>query len=127
MNTEDKEAKKPGFAGLLDLAALEYRWPKKGDRLLRAEDDWQRSVAFEERQISRHVHIWEGYMKAGAALVDQCERGDNLDRHQLVYPILFCYRHGLELAMKPQPGRTEFSVKCQECTAIGHSATAINP
>ena len=79
----------------------DFRWPKKGDRLLRAEDDWQRGVNFEEHQIARQVHIWEGYMNAGAALVDQCERSNSRDdRHELVYPILYCYRHGFELAMK---------------------------
>jgi hypothetical protein len=76
----------------------EYKWPKKGDRLLRSEKDWQRSVAFEEQQVARHVFIWDGYMKAGATLVDQGQSGgDRVDRHELVYPILFCYRHGLSL------------------------------
>jgi hypothetical protein len=78
-----------------------YRWPRSGDRLLRAENDWQRGIVFEERDIARYVHIWEGYMKAGATLIEECQRSNSrLDRHELVYPILFCYRHGLELAMK---------------------------
>ena len=38
-------------------------------------------------------------MRAGAALVTECERFSS-DRHFLVYPILFNYRHGLELAIK---------------------------
>jgi len=78
----------------------EFKWPKKGDRLLRAESDWQKSVVFEERQIARDVHIWDGYMRAAAALVAQCQSSDRALRHELVYPILFCYRHGLELAIK---------------------------
>jgi hypothetical protein len=78
-----------------------YKWPKKGDRLLRAGTDWRRSVTFEEQQVTRHVFIWDGYMKAGAALIDQCKTAENrTDRHELVYPILFCYRYGLELAIK---------------------------
>ena len=100
MSIDDGKEKFSGFGELAEFSASQYRWPKKGDRLLRAEDDWQRSVTFEDHQVSRHVHIWEGYIKAGATLVDQCEHSDNLERHQLVYPILFCYRHGLELAMK---------------------------
>lgn len=74
--------------------------------MLRSEDDWERGVTFDEFEVARHVHIWEGYMKAGAALVDECERSDfRLDRHELAYPILFCYRHALELAMKWVIGR----------------------
>jgi hypothetical protein len=38
-------------------------------------------------------------MRAGAALVEECER-ENLDRNFLVYPILFNYRHALEVAIK---------------------------
>ncbi len=78
----------------------EFKWPKKGDRLLRAENDWQRSVTFTEHEIARHVHIWDGYMQAGAMLVEGCQSNDQALRHGLIYPILFCYRHGLELAIK---------------------------
>lgn len=79
----------------------DYKWPKKGDRLLRAETDWQRAVTFAEHEITRDVFIWDGYMKASATLINQCQSaGDRADRHELVYPILFCYRHGLELAIK---------------------------
>lgn len=80
--------------------STELKWPKKGDRLLRADDGWMRGVTFEEHQISRHAHIWNGYMRAGAALVEQCQTSERGMRHEVVYPILFCYRHGLELAIK---------------------------
>ena len=79
----------------------DFAWPSKADRLLRPEGDWTKMVSFEHHDIARHVHIWDGYIRAGAALIEQCECSDSrLDRHELVYPILFCYRHGLELAMK---------------------------
>lgn len=84
------------FAGLLDLP---YRWPKKGDRLLRETEDWNRGVSFSSDGISRHVHIWDGYMSAGKALVEDCRRNPQ-ERYFLIYPILFVYRHALELAMK---------------------------
>jgi hypothetical protein len=77
----------------------DYRWPKKGDRLLRTSDNWNRGVEFGADGYARHVHIWSGYMRAGAALIDECER-EPVDRHFLVYPILFNYRHSLELAIK---------------------------
>lgn len=46
---------------------------KKGDWLLRAEDDWHRAVTFSEYEIARDPHIWDGYMQAGALLVEQCQ------------------------------------------------------
>jgi hypothetical protein len=86
------------FMDILNLAQ-EYRWPKKGDRLLRDSDDWDRGVEFSNDEIARHVHIWSGYMGAGAALIEASEEDRN-ERHFLIYPILFNYRHGIELAMK---------------------------
>ncbi len=90
--------KKPKtFANLLEEVS-DSRWPKKGDRLLRPAS-WNDGAEFSGDPISRHVHIWSGYMRAGAALVAESS-GDRIDRHFLVYPILFNYRHALELAMK---------------------------
>ena len=87
----------PNFEALLDLDR--YRWPKEGDRLLRRSDDWNRGVEFSKDAISRHVHIWSGYIEAGSALVEACEEHEQ-QRHFLVYPIQFNYRQGIELAMK---------------------------
>jgi hypothetical protein len=84
------------FEGLPDMP---YRWPKKGDRLLRKTNDWNAGVSFSNDGVSPHVHIWDGYMSAGEALVEDCRRNPQA-RHFLVYPILFAYRHALELAMK---------------------------
>lgn len=84
------------FAGLLDRP---YRWPKMGDRLLRRTDDWETGVDFSKDSVSRHVHIWHGYMSAGEALVEDCRRNPQ-ERHFLIYPILFVYRHAIELAIK---------------------------
>lgn len=85
------------FEEILDPPA--YRWPKKGDRLLRKTNDWSTGVRFSNDCISRHVHIWDGYVDAGEALVEDCRRNPQA-RHFLIYPILFVYRHALELAMK---------------------------
>lgn len=85
----------------LDLLyrAENYRSPKNGDRLLRCSEDWDRGVDFSNDEISRHVHMSTGYMTAGAALIEACE-ADPHNRHFLIYPILFNYRHSLELEMK---------------------------
>jgi hypothetical protein len=56
-------------------------------------------VIFTNHRLARDAYIWNGYMTAGAALVDETERRP-VERDVLVYPILFNYRHGLEVAMK---------------------------
>jgi hypothetical protein len=92
-------SKRPkSFMDILDQAQ-EYRLPKRGDRLLRDSEDWDRGIDFSNDEISRHVHIWSGYMSAGATLIEACEE-DSHERHFLIYPILFNYRHSIELAMK---------------------------
>ena len=72
---------------------------QEGDRLLRDSEDWNRGVDFSRDETSRHVHIWSGYENAGAALVKACQKEPH-QRHSLIYPILFNYRHSIELAMK---------------------------
>jgi hypothetical protein len=80
-------------------ADLEDRYPRKGDRLLRKSNNWNEAVTFLDHAVSRHAQIWSGYMRAGDALIDGCEHSA-LERNELIYPILFCYRHALEMAMK---------------------------
>ena len=93
-------AKQGSWLDLLDkVIKSKYRWPKKGDRLLPEAKNWGRGVTFPNDEISRHVFIWDGYMKAGAALVQACEECSD-ERHFLIYPILFNYRHAIELAIK---------------------------
>jgi hypothetical protein len=82
-----------------DILTMEYRWPRKGDRLLRASNGGETTASFAPHSISRNVFIWDGYMTAGAALIDEAQRRPH-DRNLLLYPILFNYRHGLEAAMK---------------------------
>lgn len=79
-------------------ANMNFRWPRKGDRLLRSSDAWDKAISFSDA-TTRHADIWSGYMRAGEALIDVCNREPS-ERHKLIYPILFSYRHGLEMAMK---------------------------
>ena len=74
------------------------RWPKSGDVLLKPSDTMA-GVYFAEDRFSRETFLWNGYMLAGEALVEKC-LSDPHQRHYLIYPILFNYRHGLEIAMK---------------------------
>jgi hypothetical protein len=51
-----------------------YRWPKKGDRLLLESRDWNRGVEFPQGDsCTRHGYIWNGYMSAATALIAICE------------------------------------------------------
>lgn len=74
-----------------------YPWPKCGDRLLRGDGDWSRFATFRDSHHSREVEVWYGFMDACEALID---RSNWIRRNSLVYPILFCFRHALELGMK---------------------------
>jgi hypothetical protein len=48
-----------------------FRWPRKGDRLLKRSDDWTRSAGFIDQVCTREAHIWTGYVLAGAALIER--------------------------------------------------------
>lgn len=89
----------PGsFTEILDH---DHRWPKRGDRLLRASNDWKYGVEFTSQPVQKHVFLWDGYLAAGDGLVQLClTDGYEHERLTVIYPILFNYRHGLELAMK---------------------------
>ena len=82
-----------------DILTIKHSWPKKGDRLLRTSNDWEAAASFAPHPISRNAFIWDGYMIAGAALIDEAQSRSH-ERNLLLYPILFNYRHGLEAAMK---------------------------
>ena len=72
----------------------------RGDRLFRSSDGLEQSITFSNHQVDRNIHIWDGYIKAGSTLIDAASSLEVYDRESLIYPILFNYRHGLEIAMK---------------------------
>lgn len=78
---------------------INYRWPKYGDRPFAGGSDWERDGGFTNIRTHRHLHMWDGNMKAGEVLADACMKEKFLG-HELIYPILGNYRHALELAMK---------------------------
>jgi len=86
------------FTEILDKT---FSWPNKHDKLIRPENDFENAVYFSNDPISKHAHLWDGYMKAAAGLVDLATtEGYEHEKPFVLYPILFNYRHGLELAMK---------------------------
>jgi hypothetical protein len=80
----------------LDLFNLyDERWPDIGDRLFNAGRDARISQNAEERVY----RLGKGYKLAGDRLI-QNAFGHAADYEDLIYPIVFCYRHSIELGLK---------------------------
>lgn len=82
-----------------DLLLHEVRWPKTGDRLFVTADMWWQNASVEETTFSRMILLESGFKDAGDILVEKT-REDNHYNDILIYPIIYCYRHSLELAIK---------------------------
>jgi hypothetical protein len=67
----------------------------KGDRLFR-NDNRSELVMFSQQLDERTIHIWDGCIIAGNALVEAaCSSLSGYERDSLIYPILNNYRHGV--------------------------------
>ena len=83
------------FEAILDQ---EFRWPRQGDdpfSLPRGIAD----ATIAEDNFSRFVLMMEGYKSAAESLVDRCLE-DWRETDLLIFPIMFLYRHCLELQLK---------------------------
>lgn len=71
--------------------------PQQGDYLFERRKFSFGQVGAQPNEIYRFPDIRDGYKLAGDALVDHwlCTRED-----RLLFPILYCYRHAVELSMK---------------------------
>jgi hypothetical protein len=80
---------------------LNFAWPQKGTSALRV-GNYTRHPRFSDHPSARNDHMWNGFWDAGAVLARACRESDGAScySHELVWPILYNYRHGLELAMK---------------------------
>lgn len=82
----------------IDEEDLEMRWPRDGDSLFpeteRATDTFIAGSADE-----RHYRLPQGYKTAGDMLIDQISAG-YIDKANLIFPALFCYRQSVELFLK---------------------------
>jgi hypothetical protein len=72
-------------------------WPEIGDRLFGqpTQSAWLR-----RHKNERYYLMTQGYKLAADLLVEQAEAGGWKRRGQLECPIVFCYRHFLELTLK---------------------------
>lgn len=81
-----------------DLLERDFRWPNIGDKLF-SQSQPAYGAFLAHHTGERLHHLTEGYKLAADLLVDQAE-AEAWRRQKLVYPIIFCYRHFLELTLK---------------------------
>jgi len=76
----------------------ETPWPEKGDKLFDSGDDWWHNACLNYGSDDWELFIG-GYKKAGNVLVDYIKETRS-DQDFLIFPIVFVYRHYLELRLK---------------------------
>ena len=85
-----------GRAGtLMRIKKPPCRWPKPGDLPFRKVAGAETSGRLSRDGFMRGIRMLDGFMRAGTLLADQAK-----DQPELIYPALYCYRHGIELWLK---------------------------
>ncbi|MEQ9412167.1 MAG: hypothetical protein RIK87_30955 [Fuerstiella sp.] len=79
--------------------STDFRWPRKGDTLFTQAENSYENAEIAGRSHSRLVMMFTGYKLGGDLMVQHSNQG-NCERAALVYPIVFNYRHFIELALK---------------------------
>ncbi len=82
-----------------DVLSEEFRWPRPGDKAFRTNDDYQANAPLEKHGHARLVLMADGYKMGADAMVAEA-LGDTYKSATLVFPILFNYRHFIELSIK---------------------------
>jgi len=88
------------------LLEADFRLPSPGDRALNSAPDTSSGAEIAQHPFDRTVLMTKGYKEAADVLVARvlADQGgttsDGRSSYLLVYPILFCYRHFLELSLK---------------------------
>jgi len=82
----------------VEIADFESRWPMKGDRLF-VESDTRFDAPIAGDLGERFYRLPMGYKRAGDILLDRAAV-DVIDRPNIIYAALFCYRHAIELFLK---------------------------
>jgi hypothetical protein len=77
---------------------FETRLPKNGDRLF-LESTWAYDAQVVRDPKERFYRLPMGYKRAGDLLIDQATT-DVVDRANVIYAALFCYRQSIELYLK---------------------------
>ena len=77
------------------------RWPRRGDRIRRTAADPRLHKEIPNSAEGRDAMILRAYKIAANSLFEK-GRDDPAKWGLLIYPMMFCYRHFLELALKRQ-------------------------
>jgi hypothetical protein len=92
-------SRRKAFESFEDLLKTDFRWPRKGDLPFAPGTDIGKIAVLAGHVHTRLVHMAAGYKESADILVDQALKRPAL-RDSLVYPIIFAYRHYIELALK---------------------------
>lgn len=84
-----------------DILNTDAGWPKPDDQPFVIDDDPWANANLKADSFSRLVFMIQGYKKAADLMVDAAEESPR-DRDKLVFPIVFNYRHFVELSLKYQ-------------------------
>ncbi|WP_419907885.1 hypothetical protein [Hoeflea sp.] len=82
-----------------EIIGKEFRWPQPGDDPFYIDEDGSNHAALADDDFTRFVLMFEGYRRSADFLVDKALE-DWREADFLIYPILFLYRHALELNLK---------------------------
>ena len=77
---------------------FESRWPSDDDHLF-VESTWVYDAHLIRDPAERFYRMPMGYKRAGDVLIDQAS-ADAIDRKNIIYAALFCYRQSIELFLK---------------------------
>jgi len=77
---------------------FETRWPQDSDRLF-VESSWAYDAHVVRDPSERFYRMPMGYKRAGDVLIDQAATSA-IDRPNIIYAALFCYRQAIELFLK---------------------------
>lgn len=89
-------AKRNTFEELLES---DFRWPQKGDIPFASSATRDQNAFIETEPLSKLVAMMHGY-KTGADVMVEHTISNSFERDFLVYPIIFNYRHFIELNLK---------------------------
>ncbi|BET65454.1 hypothetical protein ASA1KI_03720 [Opitutales bacterium ASA1] len=103
-----------------DLSSVQVLVPPKRDfDFLVHAQPWEMNACLHFMHDMSHGYV-EGYRKAAEYLIDHIDR-THMEQDYLVYPVLFLYRHHLELRLKEILGLLhDLGVRSSEAP-IGHS------
>ena len=82
-----------------EILETEFRWPRRGDKAFVTSADPSENASIDQSGHSRLVLMSDGYKTAGDLMVEAAGH-DDLARDTLVFPIIFSYRHFLEISLK---------------------------